>query len=372
VIGRLLCLAAFVLAASVVIAESPVGFRVLEKRDASRPLKDAAGGRPIQIAVWYPAAPGKATSDGPRMRFRDYMILGLSERSFAAPSSDAVEQMLGEYRKFLVATGVDASEAEALLTTQMAAVRDAPAAEGSLPLILLAPGNAQSAEDMAALAEFLAARGFLVASVPSPTRISGPMQSEADIPSKADEQASDLGFARQALRAQAREGRVGAVGHSFGARSALLLAMRDADVSAVVSLDGGIGARTGAGLLEKSRGFSRDRMHAALLHFYEELDPQMAPDFTLIRSLDRSDRWLVRVSGMHHIHFTTIGALIGASPGLFRATAATAETATARDLVLQGTESFLTQFVGPRPDRPARWQPPSGETLRVEALPASR
>ena len=225
---------------------------------------------------------------------------------------------------------------------------------------------------MAALAEFLAARGFLVASVPSPTRISGPMQSEADIPSKADEQASDLGFARQALRAQAREGRVGAVGHSFGARSALLLAMRDADVSAVVSLDGGIGARTGAGLLEKSRGFSRDRMHAALLHFYEELDPQMAPDFTLIRSLDRSDRWLVRVSGMHHIHFTTIGALIGASPGLFRATAATAETATARDLVLQGTESFLTQFVGPGPDRPARWQPPSGETLRVEALPASR
>jgi dienelactone hydrolase len=366
----LLCLAATALAASLAFAESPVGFRVIEKRDASRPLKDATAGRPIQIALWYPAS-GKGSSDAARMRFRDYMALGLSAKSFAAPAPEAVEQMLGEYRKFLLATGVDAVEAEALLATPMAAVRDAPAAEGSFPLVLLAPGNAQSAEDVAALAELLAARGFLAASVPSPTRISGPMQSEADIPEKADEQASDLGFARQALRAQAREGRIAVVGHSFGARSALLLAMRDSDVAAVVSLDGGIGAKTGAGLLEKSRGFSRERMRAALLHFYEELDPQMAPDFTLIRSLDRSDRWLVRVSGMHHIHFTTIGALIGASPGLFRATSASSETGPAQDSVLQATESFLSHFVDPRAERPARWQPPSSESLRVEALPSS-
>jgi dienelactone hydrolase len=98
------------------------------------------------------------------------------------------------------------------------------------------------------------------------------MQSEADIPIKAGEQASDLAFARKAIGELARRGGVGVAGHSFGARSALLLAMRESDVVAVVSLDGGIGAKTGKGMLEKARGFSRERMRAPLLHFYEELD----------------------------------------------------------------------------------------------------
>jgi dienelactone hydrolase len=280
--------------------------------------------------------------------------------------------MLGEYRKFLAATGVESADAEALIATPMRAVRDAPAAEGSFPLVLLAPGNAQSAEDMAALAEFLAAHGFLVASVPSPTRISGPMESEADIPEKADEQATDLGFARRALGVQAREGRVGVAGHSFGARAAVLLAMRDADVAAVVSLDGGIGSKTGAGLLEKARGFARERMRAPLLHVYEELDPQMAPDFALIRSLDRSERWLVRAGALHHIHFTTIGALVAFSPGLFKATAATAETEPAWDALLETTGSFFAAFVAEAPDAQTSWAPPESRELRVERLPASR
>lgn len=352
-------------------AESPVGFRVIQKRDTTRAIKSAPEGRPIQIAVWYPAKPAKAAASS-LMRYRDYMALGLSEKSFAPPSPASVEQMLGEYRKFLAATGVESADAEALIATPMRAIREAPAAEGSFPLVLLAPGNAQSAEDMAALAEELAAHGFLVASVPSPTRISGPMQSEADIPEKADEQATDLGFARRALGSQAREGRIGVVGHSFGARAALLLAMRDSDVAAVASLDGGIGAKTGAGLLEKARGFSKERMRAPLLHVYEELDPQMAPDFTLIRSLDRSDRWLIRAGALHHIHFTTIGALVAVSPGLFKATSATEETSPAWAALLDATESFLGAFVAQPPEDAARWQPPESRELRVEKLPASR
>jgi pimeloyl-ACP methyl ester carboxylesterase len=62
--------------------------------------------------------------------------------------------------------------------------------------------------------------------------------------------------------------RMGVVGHSFGARAALLLAMLDPQVAAVVSLDGGIGTASGRASLEAlpiyraeaavARGCSRD------------------------------------------------------------------------------------------------------------------
>jgi dienelactone hydrolase len=348
----------------------PVGFRVIEKRDLSRAAKEFPAGRPIQIALWYPAKAG-ASSGPTRMRYRDYMILGLSEKTFEAPTSEAIQRLLAGYGKFVESTGVEAAEAAAILETPMRASRGAPAAAGSFPLVLLAPGNGQSADDMADLGERLAAAGFVAASVPSATRISGPMQSEKDIPGKADEQAADLAFARRAVGDAARPGSAGVVGHSFGARSALLLAMREPAIAAVVSLDGGIGAKTGKGMLEKAPGFSRERMQTPLLHFYEELDPQMTPDFDLIRSLDRSDRWLVRVASIHHIHFTTIGALIAGAPGLSRATSATPATGPARKAVVDAAVSFLAFFGGASaPATP--WQPPDDAALRVEKLPARR
>src|SRR5262249_53261893 len=116
-------------------------------------------------------------------------------------------------------------------------------------------------------------------------------------------------------------------------------------------------------------------MRAPLLHVYEELDAQMAPDFTLIRSLDRSDRWLVRAGALHHIHFTTIGALVPFSPGLFKATSATTETEPACNALLETPRAFFSAFVAETPDartETARWQPPESRELRAERLPASR
>jgi dienelactone hydrolase len=371
--GWLALLAALCLcAASPAALDSPIGFRVLERRDPTRPLPDSTAGRPIQIALWYPAGSATASDSEAPMLYRDYMALGLSEKSFAKPSAAATERMAGEYRRFLESTGVPELEADALLSTRMRAVRDAPAAPGGFPLILLAPGNGQSADDMASFAERLAGRGFWVASVPSPTRISGPMQTEADIPVKADEQAADLAFAQRALRSEARLGRTGVVGHSFGARSALLCAMRDPEVAAIVSLDGGIGSRAGIGMLEKAPGFSRERMAVPLLHFYEELDAQMAPDFGLIRSLDRSDRWLVRVADMRHVHFTSMGALVTTAPALSRATGATPQTEEAWSAVVEATASFLDGYLNRTGSKTPRWQVPASRELRAESLPASR
>ncbi|WNG34833.1 hypothetical protein F0U61_15120 [Archangium violaceum] len=124
-----------------------------------------------------------------------------------------------------------------------------------------------------------------------------------------------LTFVVRALRSEPQvraSGKYGLVAHSFGARSALLLAMRDPDDAALVSLDGGIGGKAGKGFfLERTRNFDPTKATLPLLHLYEVGDRFMVPDHELIRSLARANRWLVKVDGMRHVHFTSTGIATG-------------------------------------------------------------
>ena len=168
---------------------------MLAERDASRPLADGRG-RPAQIAVWYPAA--KAA--GARMSYRDYFLLTASENDpEKTPGEADREQAIEGFERFLASAGVTKSDAASLLATQMKAVRDAAPAAERFPLVVMAQGNGQSAHDQAFLAEYLAGHGYVVATSPSPARISGPMKSEEDIAPRAEEQAADIAFAIQAL-----------------------------------------------------------------------------------------------------------------------------------------------------------------------------
>jgi hypothetical protein len=70
----LLVAAAAWLGASLESGRFPVGFEMLLERDKSRPaLRDGrggGGGKPMPVAVWYPAA----RSSTPRLRLRDYPV----------------------------------------------------------------------------------------------------------------------------------------------------------------------------------------------------------------------------------------------------------------------------------------------------------
>jgi Dienelactone hydrolase and related enzymes len=225
------------------------------------------------VDLWYPSK-----TDGASMHFRDY--LGADARGL---SSQATESFLGAH---------------------VYATRDAIAAKGRYPLVLIAQGNGQDAADQAVLAEFLASHGYVVASVPSPMK-KHPMTDESQIGAFAEEQARALERARvvasRAVRIQKK--RQAVIGHSFGARAALLLAARDRNIRAVVSLDGGIGTATGNQYLQ----FDHHAPLPPLLHIYEELDPFMKPDFTFLKELRTASLTTTPTAGMHHIHFTTYG-----------------------------------------------------------------
>ena len=347
-------------------AGSPVGFRVLLRADASRREPPHPQGRPLQISIWYPASGG-----GRPMTARDYLLLAASEAGPAAPGAE--RKVLDGYRKYLTGAKVPAAASEAILATRMRARRDASAAVGTFPLVLIAEGNGEGAYDQAFLAEALGSRGFIVATTPSQARIGASMQSTTDIAAHAAAQAQDLAFAAASLREDpsVRRGAIGLVGYSFGARSALLYEIRTRDVAALVSLDGGIGSKIGQGRLEKAPGFDPRRAEAPLLHFYEDGDRFMPVDLGLIRSLDRCDRWLVRVEGMRHTHFSSMGVFVGSVPELARITEATPRTGEAWNAVAEGTAAFLDRFLAhPRPDPPAGWSLPASPLWTVRQLPA--
>lgn len=369
VVSALLALGAAVAPTPDGPADHPIGFRVLERFDSARATPEHPQGRPLQIAVWYPAA-----TAGAPLSFRDFVALTATETSFGKPSNPAASSVTAvqPYRDFLGKAGASPDEVDRWLARRMKASRNAPPAKGRAPLVLIAQGNGDSAVDQEFLAEALALRGYVVATIPSQARIGGPMKSEDEIPGHADAQATDLAFAVSALQADAhvQRGRYGLVAHSFGARSALLLAMRDPGAAALVSLDGGIGAKTGKGLLEKARGFDSSRVTAPILHLYEEADEFMTPDFDLLRSLDHSDRWLVRVDSMRHVHFSSTGILVRAVPSIAARTSADGATAAAWDAVAESTASFLDRFLSKRA-APLHWSPPESPLLHPFFLPRS-
>jgi dienelactone hydrolase len=273
-----------------------------------------------RVDVWYPSA-----DTGRRMVYRDYV--GAATDGLAA---------------FLRNTGIGTATVDSFISSPLRAIGNGHPLSVSFPLVLLAHGNQQDAADQAVLAEFLASHGFVVASTPSPM-FRKPMERQSQLAEFAEMQAEDLraAVATVAMVVRADTSRLFLVGHSFGARSALLVAMKDPRVRAIVSLDGGIGTATGITELRAAPSFRPDARVPPLLHVYEGLDAVMKPDFTLLRSLRADTLILEQATAMHHVHFTTFGFAAAVFPEIAKVTRASAETALEVRKIATGVLRFL-------------------------------
>jgi dienelactone hydrolase len=260
------------------------------------------GFRRLDIApgacVWYPAARVPNSAAG-RMTMKSYLGAGAEAFSGVLRSAKVPDPSVRAY--------VDA---------ELLAVPNAPPASGSFPIVALAQGNAEMAADQAVLAEFLASHGYIVVTADSPM-IATPMATEDEVGPMAERQAVELSRVVDAVLnwPSARRSVRFAAGHSFGARAALLMAMRDTSIRGVISLDGGIGTATAADSFRRAPAFAAAKATAPILHFYEELDDFMKPDFSLLRGLP-AKLTLTLLPGMHHAHFTSIGFGAAAIPAL--------------------------------------------------------
>lgn len=287
-----------------------VGFSVVRTADPSRPFGPAAAPvpRPIQISLWYPTAPGH---DARRMLFRHYAGHVATEGKPRPLTDEAAREGIGEYVAYHESIGAPPEALAALMETPMLAAYDAPVAAGRHPVVLFAVGKDESPVQHAVLAEYLASHGYLVASVP--TMGARTREMTFDQPS-VEAHARDLAFLLAYLRRHpsADAGRTGALGYSFGAGAALILAMRDPGVRAVASLDGSVGFRDRTALFEASPLFRPGRMRAPFLHLnargLERNDPR------LIDALVCAPRTVASLDGAEHLDFGSLGAIAGAFP----------------------------------------------------------
>ncbi len=300
---------------------------------------------PLQVSIWYPSG-----TDGVQLHYRDYLLLNRTENA-ELPTKEDRTKSLDDAKAFLTKNGVSAASADALFNAPMYAHANAHVAAGRFPLVFVLQGNAQSASGQAVLSEFLASHGYVVATIPSITRTTGPMASEKDIVPKAEAEMADIERAIGSLAQwQNIDEKVPVtfVAHSFGARSALFYAMHHPPVNAIVSLEGGIGTATGQKEMVDSRTLDLKAEVAPVLHFYELNDDAAVPDFRLLRSLRTPDLQLVRMDSMHHVHFSSDGFASVMLPDMAKVTKAGPDLKREVESVATQTLAYIDKWVALR------------------------
>jgi dienelactone hydrolase len=290
-----------------------VGFRVFLYYDSTRTIKNPKGYRPVQISYWYPA---QVYGFKKLMTYKDYFLLSAEETSNAV--SEAYKgSAFNNYQELLSQNGISKKAIDYWFNSKMLAYRDANELKGKFPLVIVAQGNFHSAHHQAFLCEFIASNGFIVVTTPSQTRITGQMTDNSQAIESANNQVRDMEFAISSLKNYKNIdfNDIALIGHSFGGRSILLLQMKDKNVKCLISLDGGLGLNTAVDDIKKSGVYDPSKMNVPLLHFYEDTESFIKPDFSLINNFSNSARFLIKINDMHHFYFSSFGLVSGTIKG---------------------------------------------------------
>lgn len=213
-----------------------VGFRTLYLYDTARSFDttrtDSLRFRPVKIDLFYPAT---SQSSKTRLPFQFFLDLYGKRIDFHTPPDSC--RKLGRELATYYSNGLGLPSAGLLAKLPTHSYQLAPVAQGSFPLVLYCPAyNGMSYENITLL-EQLVRQGYWVASVSSVGKYPGFMTMD---PVDIIEQVEDARFARRYLQRTipALSDRVAMLGYSWGGLAASIVAMHEADIRAVVSLDG--------------------------------------------------------------------------------------------------------------------------------------
>ena len=298
-----------------------VGFRLEYKLDQSREydpefLTDRTRfpvhrPRPIMIGVWYPAR----NTDAIRMTYRQYLDISPGPgplAPFASRLESAMRDVVAEEttgHEPVAMTPAETKAFEQLLTTKTFAVKNAPAASGTFPVVIYHPGTAGTYEDNSALFEYLASHGYIVVSSAYPEPDAHSVFIGGDIVGSF----ADLNFLVAFARAlpNADGDRLGVMGHSYGAWVSFAWAANvDSPVRALITLDSGFeydNLSGGPELLQLHMKRNANNIRAATLRVasterqphFEYLDPY----------LKYVPRYEASIASLTHNDYLTHGAI---------------------------------------------------------------
>lgn len=277
-----------------------VGFRVVRAVDDSRQRGEA--GRVIRIFIWYPAA---HASRGAPVTWRDYLRGAADETAFPTPDTMRGDRQLNELREAALAAGAVTSRIDALLDQTTLARHDARSAGGHPPLVVFVPGFGAQAFQNTVACEYLASRGFVVASFPSEGRDSGEMTGDA---TGVAAQVSDISFVVHQVQQQMRTDprRVGVFGYSWGGLTATFAAMRGLQLAAVVAIDPTLLVSRGHQQARTFDGYEPAKLAVPFMAMIADAGAWKERDLTFLAELTATRPILVRFHDLKHGDFVSI------------------------------------------------------------------
>jgi hypothetical protein len=268
-------------------------------RDYDRRFSPDLNGRPVQINVWYPVTPSDL---GQRMSYAGYVDQAAADEF--SQFNDTMRQRNREDAVGLVSPDhiVDLQKLE-----MFARPGDQPA-QGRFPVVLYFGGLNASINSNFILAEYLASYGYVFASI----SILGPSNEQtfqSRTPDDLEGTVRDMEFAWSILQREqfADSTKVAAIGHSVGAIEAVILGLRNSNVSFLVGLDGTYGFVGLSSVLSRSYGYDANKMRAAFVDVRRAQGAQgnQPLHLTAVASFRRADRTFITIDRMHHSDFAS-------------------------------------------------------------------
>ena len=287
-----------------------VGFKVVSRYDYSRTYKpkyDYEGrlqsgepSRPIQISIWYPA---KKTGDSVQMLYEEYVYLIVKEESFGELTDEEKLQSKKRFAQF--AQGAPEDKLQELFKTKTAAFKDASPQAGLFPPILFAQAYNLPPLTNFIMCEYLASHGYIV--VTSPPLGMTSRQPSADLKG-VETQLRDIeylsGFVHDFPNVDQKK--LGAIGYSTGTLALALLAIRNTNLDALISLDGAIAFNFGYSILYQSIYYDPSKVHIPIMHMTPREQNQNT-DLSFFESLKYSALHILKFKGLRHYDFSSFG-----------------------------------------------------------------
>lgn len=264
--------------------------------------------RPIPLSIWYPARANPANAEP--LRVFDYLkVLRDEEECESLPDS-----LIMDWFEF---PGTPENRTRVKEITH--AIKNAAPREGKFPVVIYAASFLASSTENFALCEMLASQGYLVLAAPGRGAGGRPMRGSAA--RNAEAQARDIEFviAKALLMSGADPDRISLMDYSFGGLATTMVALRNRNIKALVSLDGR--SRYDYETIYASptvQGLELDipYLHAAQKVIPDKvleedgIDPSLNTEFRLFDSLYRADAYALRFHDLSHRHFSTMGLLL--------------------------------------------------------------
>lgn len=291
-----------------------VGFQLKEYKDYSRTasysndeveVSSEDKARTIRMYMWYPAKNTQSETN----TLKDFFAKGVED--FGKVDQTKLHEMIYHAPQF---NRIPKSKIDNILKQECISVDNAPFSESKFPVIILGQGYYyESPISHLVLCEYLASHGYIVLTCPLfGTNSKAVELNMVDFETQVKDMEFVLSKAYELSNADVSK--IATLGFDLGAMSATLVQMRNANVKALITYDGGIIFKHNTErLLNPSPYYQPEKLDVPTMIFTRTIEGNiqmgLKEDSTIFLNSPYAKKYLVRTEGMKHQYYTSLPTL---------------------------------------------------------------